>query len=97
MIQLPPVRKSSYYLAHSVDLSHPDRFVNIKLNDKLQRDEIFYDNKKDDRKVQNRSLSPDEMKEISLKSSNLNLSSTIDVNVNPYDRRNMGYSKDMPY
>eukprot|EP00347_Sterkiella_histriomuscorum_P006083 403354131 len=90
---LPPVQKTSYYLAHSVDLSHPDRFVNIKINNRLDRDEIYYDNKKDDRKIQNRSLSPDEMKEVTIK--NLN---TIDVhNIQGYDKRNMGYSKDMPY
>lgn len=46
---LPPVKKN-YYLAHSMDLSHPDSYVNIKINNnnaKQQKDDVFYDNKKD--------------------------------------------------
>ncbi|CDW73854.1 UNKNOWN [Stylonychia lemnae] len=85
---LPPVKRS-YYLAHSVDLSHPVEYVNIKINEKAQKDDIYYDNKRDHQKVQNRSISPNDAKDISLK----NLS-TIDIQT--YDKRNMGYSKEMP-
>lgn len=86
---LPPVRRG-YYLAHSVDLTHPLDYVNIKINDKTLKDEIYYDNKRDLQKIQNRNYSPVDTEKISLKKL-----STIDIQ--SYDRRNMGYSKEMPF
>ena len=60
------VHKKNYFLAHSIDLRHPD-YVNVKLNDPnsktLKDDEVFYDNKKDTLKIQNRSYSPEEIRE----------------------------------
>lgn len=83
-------RKSAYYLAHSVDLSHPVKYVNVKLQDKLIKDQIFYDNRKDSRKVQNRKPSPEELKESQSRILNT-------ISVDRYEKRNMGYSKDMPF
>lgn len=36
---LPPVKK--YYLAHNVDLSHPD-YEQVKVNISLHGDDIYY-------------------------------------------------------
>ena len=90
-------KSSSYYLAHSVDLTHPDKYLNLRINENLtKKEKIFYDNKRDDRKVQNRSFSPDEMKEVSIK--NLNAINNFDISLNDKtEKRNMGYSKEMPY
>lgn len=42
-------------------MSHPIDFVNVKIKDHLKKDQIFYDNKKDLSKVQNKTFSPEEM------------------------------------
>lgn len=90
-------KSSSYYLAHSVDLTHPDRYLNMRINENLtKKEQIFYDNKRDNGKVQNRSFSPDEMKEVSIK--NLNSINNFDISLaDKTEKRNMGYSKEMPY
>ena len=80
-------KKSSYYLAHSVDLSHPVEYFNVKIKDHLHKDEVFYDNKKDNSKIQNRAYSPEDLKD-----SQSVIYSTIKVP--SYARRNIENSKD---
>lgn len=80
-------KKSSYYLAHSVDLSHPVEYFNVKIKDRLHKDEVFYDNKKDNSKIQNRAYSPEDLKD-----SQSVIYSTIKVP--SYARRNIENSKD---
>lgn len=75
-------------MAHSVDLSHPVEYLNVKIKDHLRNDEVFYDNKKDNSKIHNRAAySPDE-----LKTSHSNLYSSLKVP--SYARRNIENSKD---
>jgi hypothetical protein len=52
----------------------------VKVSDHKEIDDIFYDNKKDNNKIHNRSISPDEMKEN-------NVYHTLQAE--PYERRNM--------
>ena len=87
--KLPPVKKS-YYLAHSLDLSQPD-YVSLKLVNRNEVDEVYYDNQKDGKKVNNRSISPEELREatIQTKSSYQQIPKVI--------RRNMELSKESPF
>jgi len=54
-------KSSHYYLAHSIDLSHPIDFVNVKIKERTKKDSVYYDNKRDQSKVQNKSYNPEEI------------------------------------
>jgi len=79
--------KKNYYLAHSLDLSCP-AFVNVRIIDHKGEDDIFFDNKRDQKKIQNRSLSPDDLKENDVHKS---------YKAEPHLRRNTHLSKEMPF
>eukprot|EP00347_Sterkiella_histriomuscorum_P015133 403358198 len=83
-----PSLKKNYYLAHSIDLTQPD-FVNVQVN-KQERihDDIYNDNQKDNMKIVNRSMSPEELANARIYNS---------VHINPVHRRNIEVSKELPF
>ncbi|CDW79541.1 UNKNOWN [Stylonychia lemnae] len=83
---LPPVKKS-YYMAHSIDLSQPD-FTKLKVNHQKQQDDVYYENQKDNLKVQNRSISPEQLKNSKVYES---------ANIQSVKRRNIESSEDLPF
>lgn len=59
-MNLPPIKNKKYFMAHSLNLAHPENFSKIQVNENLNRDDSINENQKDRFKIQNRDLSNEE-------------------------------------